>query len=76
MQGPVSHGLHRPGLSGSVEGLLGNSSVSQRISAACPGGLIHCGFAPAPCQGWRPRRKGGEEWREVADVSPALKPPG
>lgn len=42
VRGPVSHGLPRPGLSGSVEGLGGgNSSVSQRISAACPVGLIH-----------------------------------
>ena len=61
-----------PGVGG---GAGEGAALSQRISAACPGGLVHCGFALAPCQGWRPNRKEGEAGRDVANVSSAPKPP-
>lgn len=41
-------GLLRLGLLGSVEGLV-KERLCLGISTACLAGLVHCGFAPAPC---------------------------
>ena len=46
---PVSHRAAQAGPPGVGGGAGEGAALSQGISTACLAGLVHCGFAPAPC---------------------------